>query len=165
MTLYAFTHVALRVGDLRQAEAYYRTLFALEVAWREADTPDGWATLPTGAEWDDAERAGFHLDLVMLHRDGVRLALEATDTVVGPGQLSHLGIFVDEQDLDRLRDAAVAAGSRIIVDREQALIFDDAFGVRWELNTFAYDDPPSMSTGVRMGRWLQLEPTHSESIQ
>jgi hypothetical protein len=46
----------------------------------------------------------------------------------------------------------------VVVDREQALILDDAFGVRWELNTFAYDDPPSMSTGAWIGRWLNVEP-------
>jgi len=35
----------------------------------------------------------------MLYRDGLRLALEAADTVVGPGQLSHLGVFADEEEL------------------------------------------------------------------
>ena len=159
MSLHSFTHVALRVKRLREAEAYYRKLFALEVAWREADTPDGWGTLPASADWGDAERAGFQLDLVMLHRDGFRLALEAADTVAGAGQLSHLGVFVDEQELSRLRETAASAGCKIVVDREQALIIDDPFGVRWELNTFAYDDPPSMSTGARIGRWLNVEPT------
>jgi len=46
-----------------------------------------------------------------------------------------------------------------VTDREQALIIDDPYGVRWELNAFAYDDPPSMSTGARNGKWLNLEPT------
>jgi hypothetical protein len=34
MTLHGFTHLALRVSDLREAEAFYCELFALEVAWR-----------------------------------------------------------------------------------------------------------------------------------
>src|SRR5262245_43346721 len=37
MTLHSFTHVALRVEHLRQAEALYRELFALDVAFREAE--------------------------------------------------------------------------------------------------------------------------------
>jgi catechol 2,3-dioxygenase-like lactoylglutathione lyase family enzyme len=163
MSLHSFTHVALRVDRLRAAEAYYCTLFGLEVAWREADTPDGWATLPDEASWDDAERAGIHLGLVMLHRDGLRLALEAVDAVVQDGRLSHLGVFVDEQELERLRDTAATAGCTIVVDREQAFIIDDSFGVRWEFNTFPYADPPSMSTGARLGRWLDIgEPSPSQ---
>ena len=161
MSLHSFTHVALRVKRLREAEAYYRTLFALEVAWREAETPDGWGTLPESADWDDAERAGIQLGIVMLHRDGFRLALEAADEVSGAGHLSHLGVFVDEQELRRVRETAASSGCTVVVDREQALIIDDRFGVRWELNTFAYDDPPSMSTGARTGRWLNVETTDS----
>jgi catechol 2,3-dioxygenase-like lactoylglutathione lyase family enzyme len=105
MSLHSFTHVALRVDCLRVAEAYYCTLLGLEVAWQEAETPDGWATLPDWADWDDAEQAGIHLGLVMLHRDGLRLALEAAETVAQDGRLSHLGVFVVKQEFTRLRDA------------------------------------------------------------
>jgi catechol 2,3-dioxygenase-like lactoylglutathione lyase family enzyme len=156
MSLHSFTPVALRVERLRAAEEYYCALLALEVAWREAETPDGWATLPDGADWDDAERAGIHLELVMLHRDGLRLALEAADSVAPRGALSHLGVFVDERELERLRVTAASAGCTILDDRERAFIIDDAFGVRWEFNTFPYADPPRMSTGERSGRWLDV---------
>jgi catechol 2,3-dioxygenase-like lactoylglutathione lyase family enzyme len=156
VSLHSFTHVALRVERLREAEAFYCTLFALEVAFREAETPDGWGTLPDLADWDDAERAGIQLGLVMLQRDGIRLALEAADTVAQDGQLSHVGVFADEKELERLRQAAATNGCRIVSDRQRGLVFDDPFGVRWELNTFAYDDPRSLSTGARIGRWLNV---------
>ena len=42
MSYRAFTHIALILTPLRQAEEFYRTLFALEVAFREAETADGW---------------------------------------------------------------------------------------------------------------------------
>ncbi len=156
MAMHSVTHLALRVERLRDAEAFYRGLFAMEVAFREAETPDGWWTLPQSAGWDDAERAGIDLGLVMLYRDGIRLALEAADAVAADGQLSHVGVFVDEDELTRLRASAADAGCRIVQDRAQALVFDDPFGVRWELNTFPYDDPPSLSTGTRAGRWLEV---------
>ncbi len=156
MALHSVTHVALRVPRLREAETFYRTLFALEVAFREAETPDGWLTLPESADWDDAERAGIDLGLVMLYRGGLRLALEAAAAVAEDGQLSHLGIFVDEHELERLRGIAADAGCEIVLDRPQALTVDDPFGVRWELNSFPYDDPPSLSTGARAGRWLEV---------
>lgn len=164
MALRSFTHVALRVEHLREAEDFYRELFALEVAFREAETPEGWGTLPESADWDDAEQAGIHLGLVMLHRDGLRLALEAADAVAEDGQLSHVGVFVDEEELDRLREAAVDAGCEIVLDqRARALILDDPFGVRWELNAFSYDDPPSLSTGARSGRWLEVASSGSST--
>jgi catechol 2,3-dioxygenase-like lactoylglutathione lyase family enzyme len=158
MTLSSFTHVALRVERLREAETLYRGLFALEVAFREAGTADGWATLPDSADWDDAERAGLRLGLVMLHRDGFHLALEAADAVAPNGLLSHLGVLADEQELGRLREVAPAAGCEIVVDHQRALVLVDPLGVRWELNSFAYDDPHSLSTGARRGRWLDVEP-------
>jgi catechol 2,3-dioxygenase-like lactoylglutathione lyase family enzyme len=156
MAMGSVTHVALRVERLREAEMFYRSLFALEVAFREAETPDGWWTLPESADWDDAQRTGIDLGLVMLYRGGLRLALEAADAVAEDGQLSHVGVFVDEGELTRLRAVTADLGCKIVLDRAQALIFDDAFGVRWELNSFIYDDPPSLSTGARTGRWLEV---------
>jgi catechol 2,3-dioxygenase-like lactoylglutathione lyase family enzyme len=44
MTYQAFTHIALMVTPLRQAEEFYRTVFALEIAFREAEAADGWYT-------------------------------------------------------------------------------------------------------------------------
>jgi len=58
MAYRAVTHIALVVSPLRQAEAFYQALFALEVAFREAETADGWWTLPTHASWDDAPELG-----------------------------------------------------------------------------------------------------------
>ena|SRR2546422_6290180 len=150
-------HLALRVERLRAAEAFYCELFALEVAFREAETPEGWQTLPTQAGWAEAEAAGVELDLVMLYRDGFRLALESVDRVSPPGLLSHVGVYADDSELERVRERAEGVGCKIVTfDRERSLVIDDPFGVRWELNTFAYDDPPSLSTGARTGRWLDV---------
>jgi catechol 2,3-dioxygenase-like lactoylglutathione lyase family enzyme len=156
MSLRAFTHIAFRVERLREAEAFYCGLFELEVAWREAETPQGWYTLPEAAGWDDAERAGVDLGIVMLYRDGLRLALESIESVIEDGRLSHVGVLCDADDLRRLREVAADAGCDVVVDRERALIFDDPYGIRGEFNSFAYDDPPSMSTGARTGNWLEV---------
>lgn len=158
MSLHGYSHVALRVERLREAEAFYCGLFGLDVAWREAETADGWRTLPEDAGWDDAEAAGIGLGIVMLYRDGLRLALEAVESVTDEGRLSHLGVHADEDALLRISQAAATSHCEIVVDSERALIFDDPFGVRWELNSFPYDNPRAMSTGARTGNWLQLPP-------
>jgi hypothetical protein len=79
--------VAIRVTGLRQAERYYRTIFGLQVAFREAEVADGW-TLPVGAEWEDAEAAIIPLSMCFLARDGFRLALEEAPNL-GPDQGKH----------------------------------------------------------------------------
>lgn len=51
MAYQSVTHVAIRVTGLREAERYYRTIFGLQVAFRQAEVADGWRTLPVGAKW------------------------------------------------------------------------------------------------------------------
>jgi catechol 2,3-dioxygenase-like lactoylglutathione lyase family enzyme len=155
VTYRAVTHIALVVTPLRQAEEFYRALFALDVAFREAETADGWYTLPPHASWEDAVAAGIHLGLCSLHRDAFTLALEDGPGTPG-GRLSHIGIQVDTAELERLRTQAPASGCRVSVDRPTLLVFDDPYGVRWETTTTAYDDPSSLSTGARAGRWLDV---------
>jgi catechol 2,3-dioxygenase-like lactoylglutathione lyase family enzyme len=155
VTYHAVTHIALMVSPLREAEAFYRELFALQVAFREAETADGWYTLPPQANWDDAEAAGILLGLISLNRDAFTLALEEGPASAS-GRLSHIGLQVDASDLDRLRQHAPALGCQVITDRPAVLVFDDRFGVRWELTTTAYNDPAQLSTGARLGHWLDL---------
>jgi len=155
MTYRAFTHIALIVTPLRQAEEFYRTLFALDVAFREAEAADGWYTLPSDASWDDAEAAGISLGLCSLHRDGFTLALEDGVSSEG-GRLSHVGLQVDAHDLERLRTVAPSLGCQVVQGGPSILVFDDLYGVRWEVTTIAYDDPRRLSTGARAGRWLNI---------
>ncbi len=154
MDTYAVTHIALRVTKLRSAETFYCTLFDLAVAWREAETPDGWRTLPPEKSWDDVHAANIQLGLVMLHRPGFALALEAADEVTNAGQLSHIGVHVDAGELDRLRHDVSRLGCHMVHDHPTTLVFDDPYGVRWEPTTIDYTDPRQYSTGARAGKWL-----------
>ncbi len=151
------THVALRVQNLREAEAFYQRLFGLAVAWREAPVGDSWRTLPEDAGWDDAEAAGIALRLVMLYDRGFALALEASDDAAPGGRLSHLGLQVSTDELDRMRRIAPQIGCTVTTHRSAVVIIDDPYDVRWEVTTDAYDDPPLMSTGARTGNWIDLK--------
>ncbi len=116
MSYHAITHVALKVPALRAAEAFYRALFALEVAFREAEVADGWRTLPDAASWEDAEAAGIHLGLSLLYRDAFVLALDAQADVTPGGMLSHIGLQVDDEELARLRRQAAELGCQFALD-------------------------------------------------
>jgi catechol 2,3-dioxygenase-like lactoylglutathione lyase family enzyme len=155
MTYRGITHIALIVTPLRQAEEFYQALFALDVAFREAETAEGWYTLPSDASWDDAEVAGISLGLISLHRDAFTLALEDGSNSEG-GRLSHVGVQVDAPELERLRTSAPSLGCHVVQNDPTLLVFDDPYGVRWEVTTVAYDDPRRLSTGARRGHWLKI---------
>jgi hypothetical protein len=113
--------------------------------------------LPSEAGWDDAEAAGIRLGLCSLHRDAFTLALEDGTGSAG-GRLSHIGIQVDAQEFERLHSVA-SERCQIIQYRPSLLVFDDPYGVRWEVTTSSYDDPLRLSTGVRLGHWLDINQT------
>lgn len=158
MKIAAVTHVALRVTDVRAAETYYCALFDLTVAWREAPMPNakGWGTLPAGKTWADAEAAGLVLSPVFLWRDGFGLALEHAATVTADGQLSHIGLLVDQAMFEALQTHAPQLGCTMQVTSARTLVFDDQFNIRWEPTTVAFDNPAQLSSGVTAGRWLTL---------
>jgi catechol 2,3-dioxygenase-like lactoylglutathione lyase family enzyme len=150
------THVAIRVTGLREAERYYRTLFGLQVAFREAEVADEWRTLPEGAGWEDADAAGIPLSMCFLARDSFRLALEEEPMVDARGVLDHVGLLVEPEDLGAIRARAEELHATIALEREGLLIVDDGYGVRWEITTVVREDPRSESTGARRGLWLDL---------
>ena len=153
MAYRSLNHIALRVAPLRGAEEFYCHLFGMRVAFREAETADGWRTLPPGATWDDAEAAGVALDLSMLARDGLKLALVAARVEVrGAGRLDHVCFEADAEDLDGLRSRVRTLDLVIAVDRPGTLTFDDPFGVRWEVRR----ESVLRSTGESTGRWLRV---------
>jgi hypothetical protein len=72
----------------------------------------------------------------------------------------HIGVQVDAEDLSRLRTVAPTLGCQVVQDGQSILVFDDRYGVCWEMTTSSYDDPRRLSTGTRMGRWLTIAQEH-----
>lgn len=110
MTYNSVTHVALHVGSLPEAEEFYRELFGMDVVLRE--------------------------EIVMFTRDAFSLALEPTEKTVGEGgPLAHVGLFVDEREMERLDHEAKRLGCKVARVRPDLLVFWDRFGVQWEITT------------------------------
>ena len=73
-------HIALVVPDLREAEAYYQSLFGMELIGREAELEDGLGhTLPFDKGWDDARGVGIELGMLALRKGELVLALFSGD--------------------------------------------------------------------------------------
>jgi catechol 2,3-dioxygenase-like lactoylglutathione lyase family enzyme len=150
----SIAHIAVRVENLQKAESFYQAVFGLAVAFREARTEEGWATLPPDAGWAEVERSGLNLDLVFLRRDSFELALERTSNPVAePSRLSHIALVVSQEELEALRGRARELGCPVGYDMPHTIMFGDPFGVRWEIMLTGQ----SRSTGERTGRWLRVK--------
>ena len=154
MSISLVSHVSLGSVELRESEEYYSRLFDMRVAFRETETLDGWRRLPIEKGWDDAASAEVEIEMVMLHRDGFALGLEKASSVQSTGNLSHVGLLVDEGELARFRGLMSKLDCRVVHDFEQTLVFDDKFGFRWEPSLLEYSNPSQI--GNRPERYLDL---------
>jgi catechol 2,3-dioxygenase-like lactoylglutathione lyase family enzyme len=160
MAFRSLTHVALRVPSLPDAERHYRRLFGMEVAYREAEAPDGWRTLRAKMDWEEAARLGISPGMSVLYRDDVTIAIELAGETE-PGLLDHVGLLVDEAELEATPSRARETGCAIETETPSLLVLTDRFGVRWEIATSVAKDPRAASHGARSGRWLDMPPHRS----
>lgn len=144
-------HIALVVPDLREAEAYYQSLFQMDLIGREAEQEDGeWYTLPLDKSWEEAEAAGIKLDMLALRKGGIVLALFA-----GPnpsGQVYAIGLAMPQEQVDEVRKQ-VGPEVEVTRDWDGYFHFRDRYGILWQLM------PPGdefLMNGDVSGRWLQV---------
>jgi lactoylglutathione lyase len=131
--LVGINHVALEVGDLEEALAFYGSIFDLRLRGREpgmafVDMGDQFIALSAGrsAPPDSAR----HFGLVVDDKDAVRAALERTGVQIEPGRRldfrdpwgNHVQV-VDYRDVQFTKTPAVLHGMGLdgVEKREQAL--------------------------------------------
>lgn len=148
----SFRHVAIRVPDLRVAEAYYMSLFGLELLGREAEMDDGrWYTLPPDKGWEDADRAGIQIKMLALRKGEVVIALFAGEAP--PGQLFGVGFTMTGPEIEAVRQR-LPADCTPYFDRPNRFHFDDRYEIRWQLELPDYQF--GMNAEADAGRWLEL---------
>ena len=125
MSYRSVTHIALRVASIAEAEDFYCALFAMEVIVRE--------------------------EISMLSRDIFTLALEHGEAgnVTLSQPLAHIGLHVDEEELERLQNAATKLRCKVARVRPDLLIVGDRYGVQWEVTSIW--PPLAMADKLRPG--------------
>jgi catechol 2,3-dioxygenase-like lactoylglutathione lyase family enzyme len=144
-------HIALFVPDLRQAEAYYQSLFEMELVGREAELEDGlWYTLPLDRGWDDTQAAGIELGMLALRKGEIVLALFAGDAL--PGQVYAIGLSLPAEEIARIR-SRLPANAEVEMDEPDSLGFRDPYQIIWQISV-----PGSefRTAGDFDGRWLDV---------
>jgi len=152
MTFLRASHVAITVPNLELAEAYYRTLFDMEVVTREELGLDGDRQLPRDKSWSDARRAGIELYMVALRRGEFVLALfDEASPFIGELELPHyrplfIGLSMPADEVARVRGRLSGEDWD-----EESGGFRDSYGVGWQLGEGTFS-----GTGDRIGSWLEV---------
>ena len=145
-------HIALFVTDLREAEAFYRDVFEMELLMREALLDDRqWYTLPPDKGWHEAASAGVDLTMLALQRDDFILALLQGEPVPERTVL-EIGIYLPAGDIPGVR-ARLPRTAWFMEQEGGDLMFGDPFGYRWHLWP---EGVAFTSNGESAGRWLEV---------
>ena len=136
-------HIALVVPDLREAEAYYRSLFDMDLIGRETQLEDGrWYSLPAGMGWEEAEGVGVEVKMLALRKGDIVLALFPGPQP--PGQVFAIGLAMPGEQVDGVRKR-LPAEAEVLIDRSDQFNFFDRYGIRWQLvppgNQFEMNEP------------------------
>ena len=146
---FALKYVALHVPDLRAAEGFYVTVFAMTPLFRESARDDGtWCTIRPEIDWDEADAAGITVDMVALRRDAFVLALFRGEPQPGTVYELCVGLPPDEVGAVRARLPRAAA---VIESQPGSFRFEDPFGFRWAVQP---GDAEFRSSGQIAGSWI-----------
>ncbi len=144
-------HIALAVPDLREAEAYYQSVFGMELIGREAELEDGlWYTLPLDKGWDDARAAGIDLGMLTLRKGEIVLALFSGDAP--QGQVFAIRLAMSPEEIAKIR-SRLPSDAEVGMDEPDGLEFRDPYKIIWQLSV---PGGGFRTAGDFAGRWLEL---------
>ncbi len=148
-------HIAVRVANLRDAEAHYQALLDARVAFREILSDDGWTTFPDGSDWPDFDRLGIAPQMSALRVGLLELTLIEGESR-GTGSLDHLAILIDGARFRELADRASSLGCMVEHRSDEYVMIVDRYGIRWEISPDLGRSGGTKPVGARNGRWVDI---------
>jgi len=126
-------HNHLVTSRAREVEARYIGKLGFELIARHGRIGHDLASVPPGISWQELDGLGFELGLS-------ELALGGVNVVVQPGRwelprVDHLGLVLDDDELERALERAQAAGLPIQEDDDRPAFVSTNAGYRLELHT------------------------------
>jgi len=144
------THIALPVPAVPEAEEYYASLLGLDLVYRDICVDGEWFGLQRYTDWRAADGATARISV--LARGALVLVL-SDGTPGSPHGGCELGLRVTLANLNDLRIRVAEHGVDFSENAAGEMRFADRLGVRWHVGIAAFNDPASMGTGARAGRW------------
>jgi catechol 2,3-dioxygenase-like lactoylglutathione lyase family enzyme len=127
-------HIAIRVTNLRRAEAFYTSFLDMDVAGRVLIEDGEPRSLPANFDWDAAGEYGADVAylqngplVLAVHRVGLGARIERS-------LLEHISLRVDANSFTRIRGLALMRGYEVVGQSETDFAFRDPFNVVWDLN-------------------------------
>jgi len=135
LAIEAVEHIAIRVADIRRAEAFYHDFFGMDVIFRARQAGERWDFLPADFDWDAGLRQGIYPEYCYLRNGPLALLIQAAGrgTVFIEPRLQHISLRVAPESLVELRGVALARGYAVSEDRRHSFVFRDPFGITWHL--------------------------------
>ena len=126
----ANSHIAIRVADIRRAEAFYHDFFGMDVIFRARQAGERWDFLPADFDWDAGLRQGIYPEYCYLRNGPLALLIQAAGrgTVFIEPRLQHISLRVAPESLVELRGVALARGYAVSEDQRHSFVFRDPFG-------------------------------------
>jgi len=151
--------IAITVPDLEGADAYYSSLFDMQVVTREAHGPDGGYQLPHDKGWADARAAGIELYMLGLRRGRLVVALfdEASSTIKErtggvPRRPFNIGVRMNAKEIAAVRARVGEEEPQTQRSEASRFRFRDRYEITWQLDTSG----EFLGNGDAHGKWLQL---------
>lgn len=144
-------HLGITTPDLRDAEAYYREQFGMEVMFRETLLDDHQShTIPAGFGWENTIDRGVGIRLVALSGPGFVLALFHEDAL-RHGQ-TVIGLVASPSSVTELRGRFAEGNDQVSAQSSGIVEVVDPMGITWQIS----DDDQFLSSGEISGRWLRV---------
>jgi len=142
--------IALFVSDLREAEAYYKNIFDMQLIGREAQgRDDTWYTLPFDKDWSDADAAGIEIGMLALRKGDFVLALFTGE--LPAKQVYAIGLKMSTHAIADVR-GRLPETTAVMTDQPDRLEFFDRYQIYWQLSETA----EFRTAGDFAGRWLDV---------
>jgi catechol 2,3-dioxygenase-like lactoylglutathione lyase family enzyme len=122
-------HIALQVTDLPKAEAFYTSLFSMEL--------EGRGRRSAGGELELLED-GAEANISFLRNGPLTIALEGVGrgARLERGILSHISIRVDAVTFTNLKGQALMRSYEMLMSTQTAFAIRDPFSVVWEITLY-----------------------------
>jgi catechol 2,3-dioxygenase-like lactoylglutathione lyase family enzyme len=136
MSIGRLARISLRVESLRQAENLYTRLFGLEVVCREGMREDEPYAIPGNLTWEEIASAELSPHRSVLYGEGFRLTLyRSVLESSARGRLDRIGLCLEAGEFRRLWEQIEGLGCQVEEVADEWIVFEDPYGVRWEVAT------------------------------
>jgi hypothetical protein len=134
MTGITIQRIDLAVESLRQAENFYRSLFQMKVAYREAADGDRTVRLDGQFTWEEIIADGCRIRKSVLGDESFQIAVcSAASDFSRRSRLELIVVGVECTDISQLTCAAGDLGCEFLERDNGRVRFRDPYGICWEI--------------------------------